>query len=325
MSEVKSQDWDFDFMQYNHIPAMPVEVAYYLNCRPGKVYVDCTLGGCGHAVDICKKIVPDGLLVAIDQDIDAIKNAEKILKPYELNVRLFNDNFINLKTILSHLNISSADGVLLDLGLSLHQLESSGRGFSFKKDEPLDMRMNIESSITAEEIINRKREETLRKIFTDYGEERWSKKIARKIVKKRKEKEIKTSAQLAKIVIDAVPKFASKRQRIHPATRVFMALRIAVNRELERLDYFMENIADFLNPGGRLCVLSFHSLEDRIVKQRIKALEKGCICPPNFPKCVCNKKGVIRSLTKKVVRPTKEEIAKNPMARSTKLRAAEKI
>lgn len=312
-------------MQYNHIPAMPVEVACYLNCRPGKVYVDCTLGGCGHAMDICRKIVPDGLLIGIDQDMDAIENAKRKLRPYERSVRLFNENYTNLKTILSQLNITSVDGILLDLGLSLYQLESSGRGFSFKRDEPLDMRMNIKSSITAEGIINRSSEESLRKIFSDYGEERRAKQIARKIVKIRKDKPIKTSRELAGIVVGPVKKGISGHQKIHPATRVFMALRIAVNRELERLESFMENVADYLNPGGRLCVLSFHSLEDRIVKHRIKTLEKGCICPPQFPKCVCNKKSVLRSLTKKVIRPTKEEIAKNPMARSTKLRAAEKL
>ena len=312
-------------MQYNHIPAMPVEVAAYLNCRPGKIYVDCTLGGCGHAMEICRKIVPDGLLIGIDQDMDAIKNAEEKLKPYESSVRLFHDNFINLKTILSHLNITSADGILLDLGLSLYQLESSGRGFSFKRNEPLDMRMNIQSGITAEEIINKSSEESLRKIFSDYGEERRAKQIARKIVKIRNDKPIKTSVQLAGIVVGPAKKGKSAYQKIHPATRVFMALRIAVNRELERLESFMENVVDYLNPGGRLCVLSFHSLEDRIVKHRIKALEKGCICPPQFPKCVCNKKSVLRSLTKKVIRPTKEEILKNPMARSTRLRAAEKL
>ena len=312
-------------MQYNHIPAMPVEVACYLNCRPGKVYVDCTLGGCGHAMEICRKIVPDGLFIGIDQDMDAIKNAKRKLRPYERSVHLFNDNFTNLKTILSHLNITSADGILLDLGLSLYQLESSGRGFSFKTNEPLDMRMNIKSDITAEQIINKANEESLRKIFSEYGEERRAKQIAQKIVKIRKDKPIKTSKQLAGIVIGSVKKGKFTHQRIHPATRVFMALRIAVNRELERLESFMENVADYLNPGGRLCVLSFHSLEDRIVKHRIKALEKGCTCPPQFPKCVCNKKSVLRSLTKKVIRPTKEEIAKNPMARSTRLRAAERI
>ena len=312
-------------MQYNHIPAMPVEVAFYLNCKPKKVYVDCTLGGCGHAMDICRKIAPDGLLIGIDQDIDAINHARIKLKPYALNIRLFNDNFTNLKAILSHLKITSADGILLDLGLSLYQLESSRRGFSFKTNEPLDMRMDIKSDIKAEQIINKASEESLKKIFFDFGEERRAKQIARKIVKVRKDKPIKTTGQLAEIVVGLTKKGKFAYQKIHPATRVFMALRIAVNRELERLEAFMENVADYLNPGGRLCVLSFHSLEDRIVKRKIKVLEKGCICPPQFPKCVCHKKSVMRSLTKKVVRPTKEEIAKNPMARSTRLRAAEKI
>lgn len=312
-------------MQYNHIPAMPVEVAFYLNCKPKKVYVDCTLGGCGHAMDICRKIAPDGLLIGIDQDIDAINHARIKLKPYALNIRLFNDNFTNLKAILSHLKITSADGILLDLGLSLYQLESSRRGFSFKTNEPLDMRMDIKSDIKAEQIINKASEESLKKIFFDFGEERRAKQIARKIVKVRKDKPIKTTGQLAEIVVGLTKKGKFAYQKIHPATRVFMALRIAVNRELERLEAFMENVADYLNPGGRLCVLSFHSLEDRIVKRKIKVLEKGCICPPQFPKCVCHKKSVMRSLTKKVVRPTKEEIAKNPMARSTRLRAAERI
>ena len=312
-------------MQYNHISAMPLEVASYLNCRPGKVYVDCTLGGCGHAMEICRKIVPDGLLIGIDQDMDAIKNAKRKLRPYERSIRLFNDNFTNLKTILSHLNITSADGILLDLGLSLYQLESSGRGFSFKTNEPLDMRMNIKSDITAEQIINKASEESLRNIFSDFGEERRAKQIARKIVKIRKDKPIKTSGQLAGIVVGPAKKGKSGHQKIHPATRVFMALRIAVNRELERLESFMENVADYLNPGGRLCVLSFHSLEDRIVKHKIKTLAKGCICPPQFPKCVCKKKSVLRSLTKKVVRPSEKEIAENPMSRSARLRAAEKI
>ena len=257
--------------------------------------------------------------------MDAIKNAKRKLRPYERSIRLFNDNFTNLKTILSHLNITSADGILLDLGLSLYQLESSGRGFSFKTNEPLDMRMNIKSDITAEQIINKASEESLRNIFSDFGEERRAKQIARKIVKIRKDKPIKTSGQLAGIVVGPAKKGKSGHQKIHPATRVFMALRIAVNRELERLESFMENVADYLNPGGRLCVLSFHSLEDRIVKHKIKTLAKGCICPPQFPKCVCKKKSVLRSLTKKVVRPSEKEIAENPMSRSARLRAAEKI
>ena len=312
-------------MPFKHIPVMLPQVLHYLNCKQGKIYVDCTLGGSGHARAICEKIVPDGVLIGIDQDIDAIQNATKVLKQFDLSIHLFHENFVHLPELLRQLRIAAVDGILLDLGISLHQLESSGRGFSFNKEEPLDMRMNIAASTKAEDLINSMEEKSLRNIFQEYGEERWAGQIARKIVKQRQRKAIRSSAELAQIICDAVPKKASFNQKIHPATRVFMALRIAVNRELERLDLFMENVADLLNPKGRLCVLSFHSLEDRIVKHRIKALEKTCVCPPDFPICVCTQKKIVRSLTKKVVRPTKDEIEINPMARSSKLRAFEKI
>jgi 16S rRNA (cytosine1402-N4)-methyltransferase len=311
-------------MRYYHIPAMPAEVIHFLNCRPGKTYVDCTLGGAGHAKVICDKIIPDGILIGIDQDIDAINEAKKSLKLYEATLYLVHDNFINLPAILSGFNIAAVDGILLDLGLSLHQLESSGRGFSFKRDEPLDMRMNAQSRIKAEDIVNQESEKGLVKIFKNYGEERWSKQIAREIVRQRKRSKIRSTVQLTQIVYQAVPN-AAFNQRIHPATRVFMALRIAVNQELDQLETFMKLALHCLNPSGRLCVLSFHSLEDRIVKKQIKTWEKGCICPPDFPECVCGNKPLVRSLTKKVVRPTRREIEMNPMARSTKLRALEKL
>jgi len=312
-------------MLYRHIAVMLKETVDYLNCKPGKIYVDCTVGGSGHAKAICQEIAPEGLLIGIDQDNDSIRNAKKVLKPYESIVRIFHDNFVNLPVILRQLNISAVDGILLDLGISFHQIESSGRGFSFNKDEPLDMRMNAASGPTAEDLINSVSEKDLRHIFKIYGEERRARQIARRIIQVRGQKEIRSSKQLARIVCDAIPKRARVHQRIHPATRVFMALRIAVNKELDRLEAFMENVVDLLNPKGRLCVLSFHSLEDRIVKHRLKTLEKGCICPPDFPKCVCNKKKAIRILTPKVMRPTKEEIAVNPRARSTRLRAIEKL
>ena len=312
-------------MAYRHIPAMLSEAIHYLNCRPGKTYTDCTLGGSGHARAICERIQPDGLFIGIDQDIDAISNARKALQPYSSNIHLFHGNFINLPQFLSQIKIEAVDGILLDLGLSLHQLESSGRGFSFNKDEPLDMRMDSRSATRAGDLVNNLPEDELRKIFKDFGEERWSKQIARSIVKSRGQKQIETSKQLAKIVISAIPGHAPREQHLHPATRVFMALRIAVNKELEVLDRFMAGVSDCLNPMGRLCVLSFHSLEDRIVKQHIRAMEKGCICPPKLPECVCGKKKVMRSLTKKVVRPSQREISQNPMCRSTRLRAAEKI
>jgi 16S rRNA (cytosine1402-N4)-methyltransferase len=310
---------------FKHIPVMLPQALSYLNCTPGKIYVDCTLGGSGHARAICKKITPGGFFIGIDQDIDAVRNAKKVLTPFDVTIHLFHDNFIYLPELLQQLKIDAVDGILLDLGISLHQLESSGRGFSFNKDEPLDMRMNITSGTTAGDLINGMEEKNLKKIFYNFGEERWAGKIAKRIVTQRRRKPIRSSRELAQIVCDAVPKKVSYKQKIHPATRTFMALRIAVNKELEMLDGFMENVADLLNPNGRLCVLSFHSLEDRIVKHRMKALEKGCICPPGLPECACNKKSLVRILTKKVVRPKEDEVANNPMARSAKLRAVEKI
>ena len=312
-------------MSYRHIPAMLNEVVNYLNCRPGNVYVDGTIGGCGHARAICEKIFPGGRFIGIDQDIDAISNAETVLKDYTSNIHLFHGNFISLPEFLTQLEIDRVDGILLDLGLSLHHIENSGRGFSFRKDEPLDMRMNIQSPLTAENLINNLSQAELQKLFKEYGEERRAKQITRKIIKIRRQKKIQTSKQLAQIIVDSIPAQAAFKQKIHPATRVFMALRIAVNRELERLETFLEYAVDLLNPGGRLCVLAFHSLEDRIVKQRFKALEKGCTCPPQLPQCVCGQEPQLRILTKKVVRPTAEEIAANPKARSTRLRAAEKL
>ena len=301
------------------------EVVNFLDCRPGNVYVDGTLGGCGHARAICERIMPGGTFIGIDQDIDAISNAETVLKNYSSSIHLFHGNFDLLSEFLKQLEIDSVDGILLDLGLSQHQIENSGRGFSFRKDEPLDMRMDIQSRQTAEKLVNNLSQQELQKLFREYGEERRAKQIAKNIVRIRRREEIRTSKQLAQIIIDSIPAKAASRQKIHPATRVFMALRIAVNRELERLETFLEHAVDLLNPGGRLCVLSFHSLEDRIVKQRFKALEKGCTCAPQLPQCVCGLRPQLRILTKRVVRPTEEEIAANPMARSTRLRAAERI
>jgi 16S rRNA (cytosine1402-N4)-methyltransferase len=301
------------------------EVIEYLNCRPGKCYVDCTVGGAGHSSAILEKIKPDGLLVGIDQDADAIQNAVHVLKSDISNVRLIHDNYVNLPNILSQLNIRSVDGIIADLGLSFNQLENSGRGFSFQKTEPLDMRMDASCGITAADIVNNDTEENLERIFKSYGEERWARRIARRIVALRAGQKIETSKELADIVCDAIPKQSMHKRRKHPATKVFMALRIAVNNELEILESFIAGAVDLLNPGGRICFLSFHSLEDRIVKRQFRELEGKCICPPDFPKCVCDQKQIVRILTRKVVRPTEEEVSINPMARSASLRVAEKM
>ncbi len=315
---------------YKHTPVMLNEAIHYLNCQPGKIYVDCTLGGAGHTTAILEKILPGGMVLCMDQDKDAIANAENILNPHKEHIRLFHGNFIHLPEFLSELNIRSVDGILLDLGISFYQIDASGRGFSFNKDESLDMRMNLDTDMTAADLINESDEDDLARIFKEYGEERWSKRIARKIAERRKNHSIGSSRELAQIVCEAIPGGAARQQRIHPATRVFMAVRIAVNKELERLSEFIDNIVAkdngaILNPNGRLCIISFHSLEDRIVKQGFKFLESGCICPPDFPICVCNKEKIVNILTRKAVKPTQEEIAANPMARSAKLRVAEKI
>jgi len=304
---------------------MTSEVVRFLNPTPGKIYVDGTLGGAGHARTICEKILPTGILVGVDQDIDAIDNARLVLKLYEPNIRLFHRNFSHLDRILRELGIAAVDGILLDLGLSLHHIESSSRGFGFNREEPLDMRMDIRTPLTAEDLVNEMPAEELARVFREYGEERHAKSMAGKISAYRKHERIRTSKQLTQILGDAAYFSRWTGKKIHPATKVFMALRIAVNEELKSLMDFMNNVPGYLNPGGRLCVLSYHSLEDRIVKNRLKWYEKECTCPPEFPRCVCHKTPEMRILTRKVVRPDEEEVKRNPMSRSAKLRVAEKI
>lgn len=311
-------------MAYHHIPAMLSEALHYLDCRPGQIYTDGTLGGAGHAKAICERIKPQGILIGIDQDADAIRNAHETLQRCGTRIHLFHNNFVSLPDVLLQLNIPAVDGILLDLGMSQHHLEASGRGFSFLRDEPLDMRMNRDGKVTAERLVRERSESELADLFKNYGEERWSARVAREIVTMRRHFPIKTSRQLADIVKKAYPKPA-RHARLHPATRVFMALRIAVNRELERLSQFLEFFPELLKPGGRLCILSFHSLEDRLVKQRFRYLEGRCVCPPRMPDCRCGAEKKIRVLTRKVVRPTEEETADNPLARSTRLRTCEKI
>jgi len=312
-------------MAYRHIPVMRSEVLEYLNCRPGKIFVDGTLGGAGHARDICERIMPDGLLIGIDQDPAAIANAGIVLEPFAARVRLVHENFAQLPNVLSQLGIPGVDGILLDLGLSLNQLENSGRGFSFQREEPLDMRMDPRAPETAADLVNGLAEDELRRIFQEYGEERFSGRIARRIAAERRRAPVQSSGELARIVCAAVPGRTSGRGRIHPATRVFMALRIAVNRELERLEQFLGQVPHYLNREGRLCILAFHSLEDRIVKHRLRALSQGR--QPESPFAANRQRvpGVLKVLTKKVLRPGPEEIAANPMARSTRLRAAERV
>lgn len=312
-------------MAYRHVSAMVQEVVTCLACRPGGIYVDGTLGGAGHAAAICKAIGPEGCLVGIDQDADAIANAGEVLKPYRTATRLFHGNFTGMADYLSQAGITAVDGILVDLGLSQHQIESSGRGFTFQKDEPLDMRMDERREKRAEALVNHLSESELASIFQRYGEERWSKRIARAIVSARSNGPIRTTGQLVDLVRRAVPAKAAAQQKIHPATRIFMALRIAVNDELACLDRFLAVAVDVLKPGGRMCVLSFHSLEDRMVKQRFKQWVDPCTCPPDLPYCSCGAQPLVRLINRKVVRPSQQEVAGNPMARSTRLRCVERL
>jgi len=296
-----------------------------LACQPGKTIVDGTLGGCGHAGRICEQIAPDGVFVGVDQDWDAIEQARRVLPVDRLQVHIVHGNFAELPAFLSQLGIAAVDGILIDIGLSQHQLEASGRGFSFQRDEPLDMRMNVDADLTASDLVATLSERELARIFSRYGEERWSARIARHLAAERRKTPIATSGQLARLVAAAVPAAAARAQKIHPATRVFMALRIAVNRELEVLERFLDGAVDLLRPAGRLCVLAFHSLEDRIVKHRFREWAHPCQCPPSFPRCVCGRQATVRLLTPKVMRPSDAETRSNPMARSTRLRAVEKL
>lgn len=314
-------------MKFTHQSVLPKEACEHLNLKPGAVCVDGTLGGCGHARTILKAIGPTGRLIGIDQDPDAIKNAEKIFYPFAGQVNIFHDNFASLPQIIDTMEIQGVDGILVDLGLSFHQLMESRRGFSFQRDEALDMRMDTRTDITAADMVNRYTEKQLIDIFFKYGEERMSRKIARRIVAQRQESSITTTQQLAALVVEVMPAKLVRTQKIHPATRVFQALRIAVNQELEQLETFMSHVPEMLNTGGRVCVISFHSLEDRIVKQAIRSQEEGqgCTCPREFPRCICGFIPKLKSIFKKPLLPGQEEINDNPLSRSAKLRVAEKI
>ncbi|MBU8911662.1 MAG: 16S rRNA (cytosine(1402)-N(4))-methyltransferase RsmH [Desulfobacterales bacterium] len=312
-------------MGFEHTSVMSQEVHEHQNLKPGNISVDCTLGGAGHAIATIKAILPEGMLIGIDQDLDAINHANKILHPFKKNALLFHSNFSDLPEILNSNGIKGVNSILLDLGFSLNQLKNGNRGFSFNKNEPLDMRMDIRNDLTAFEIINSFPESELVNIFFKFGEEKFSRRIAKKIVAARRRAPIHTSLELAQMITDSIPAKNRFKMRIHPATRIFQALRIAVNRELERLEKFMEIAPSLLLKGGRLCVISFHSLEDRIVKQALRKFEDGCTCPKKLPVCLCGFVPQMKSVFRKPLVPTKEEITLNPMARSAKLRVAQKV
>ncbi len=310
---------------FRHLSVLPDEVIRFLAPKPGGVYLDGTLGGGGHAGLIAERCTPgNGLLIGIDQDQEALAAAGRRLRGYGAGIRLVHGNFSEIEQHLAGLAIERLDGFLLDLGVSSHQLDSGERGFSFQQDAPLDMRMDRSQGRTAADLVNNLPEAELERIIKEYGEERWARRIAAFIVKARLEAPIERTLRLVDIVKGAIPK-AKWEERIHPATRTFQALRIAVNRELERLEQGLRSAIDRLRPGGRGVVISFHSLEDRIVKHIFREYAGGCTCPRNFPVCVCGNQPRVRVLTGRPVMATDEEIVSNPRSRSAKLRAVEKL
>ncbi len=295
-----------------------------LQIKKNGIYLDGTLGDGGHAEQILSALGPRGLLVAFEQDKDSISFAEKRLQPFKSQTKIFHDNFKNARKVLAEEKIGLLDGILLDLGVSSRQLENPERGFSFASDAFLDMRMDQRTKTTAFDLLNNSSENELATIFKEFGEERWAKRIARAIVRKRETTPIRTTGELSKLILSVVPA-KSRKYRIHPATRVFQALRIAVNKELKALSTVLDDGVECLKPSGRFCVISFHSLEDRLVKTRFRQFQKGCICPIDIPQCVCGRKSVLKVITKKPIVPTEDEVKKNPRARSAKLRVAEKV
>jgi len=307
-----------------HKPVLLNEVVESLRCGPGKTYVDGTAGGGGHSRAILERTVPDGRLIAIDWDDYALARAERALEEHGDRVLLLRDSFARLPAILEEHNIPAVHGILLDLGLSAFHVDDPERGFSFSQPGPLDMRMDRRVRVTAADLINTLSETELAELIYRLGEERQSRKIARKLVKARAVAPITTCDRLAELVVAAIP--PAKRTRLrHPATRTFLALRLAVNRELEQLQAFLDGALDCLQPGGRLAVISFHSLEDRLVKQTFARWARACHCPPAWPACRCDGQALVRHVARKPIVPTTEEVRLNPRARSARLRVVEKV
>ena len=306
-------------MEFKHISVLADEVIENLNIKPDGIYVDLTLGKGGHSKRILENLSENGRLIALDQDQDALNAAKENLSDFS-NVILVKSNFENIDRVLDDLGISKIDGALMDIGVSSYQIDNADRGFSYMHDGPLDMRMDIGNELTAEKIVNDYSLDELQKIFSNYGEERFSRTIARKIVETRDEQRIDTTFKLRDLINKSV-----RSNEAHPEKRVFQALRIEVNRELEVLENTLDKVIDHLNIGGRLCVITFHSLEDRIVKNTFKELEKDCICPPGLPVCICDHEAKVKTINKKPIIAGKKELKENSRAKSAKLRVCQRI
>lgn len=309
-------------MEFKHKPIMLKECIEGLNINPNGIYVDGTLGGAGHSFEIAKRLSENGLLIGIDRDEDALKAAKERLKEFN-NVKYVKDNHDNIKRILEDLNITKVNGILLDLGVSSYQLDEKNRGFSYLGENELDMRMDKTQKLTAKDVVNNYTEEQLSTIIYEYGEERFSRKIARNICEYRKQRTIKTTKQLVEIIEKTIPK--SKQKDGHPAKRTFQAIRIEVNNEIKPLYNTVRDCIDSLESRGRLCIITFHSLEDRAVKNAMLDAKGKCTCPSDLPYCVCGAKSLGRIITKKPIKPSQEEQEENSRSKSAKLRIFEKI
>ncbi len=308
--------------EFKHKSVLLDETIEGLGIKPDGIYVDGTLGGGGHSYHICRNLSKQGRLIGIDQDDAAIEAATVRLQEFADRVTIVRSNYCNMKNVLQDLGIGKVDGIVLDLGVSSYQLDTVERGFSYKYDTDLDMRMDRRQTLTAKDIVNNYSEKELFRIFRDYGEEQFSQNIAKHIVKNRQEKEIQTTFELNEIIKAAIP--AKMRTNGHPSKRVFQAIRIECNKELDVLRDTMDTMVELLNPGGRLSIITFHSLEDRIVKSAYRKYENPCTCPPEFPVCVCGKKPLGKSVSRKPILPSKEELEVNSRSKSAKLRVFEK-
>lgn len=310
-------------MEFKHKSVLLDETIESLNIKPNGIYVDGTLGGGGHSYEIAKRLTDGGRLIGIDQDEDAIRAAKERLSEFADRVTIVRDNYCNMPKVLDELGVSKVDGILLDIGVSSYQLDEAERGFTYKQDAPLDMRMDQRQEMTAKDIVNGYSEEDLYRIIRDYGEDKFAKNIAKHIVQARQIKPVETTFELDDIIKAAIPmKFRATGG--HPAKKTFQAIRIELNRELEVLDESIDAMTDLLNDNGRLCIITFHSLEDRIVKTRFRKNENPCTCPPDFPVCVCGKKPKGKVITRKPIVPDEEELEENKRAKSSKLRVFER-
>jgi len=312
-------------MEYFHKPVLLAEVLKHLNCTSGSTVIDCTLGGAGHAEAILDLIKPEGFLLGIDLDIVALNAAKARLARFsQQNFSLVKGSFKDLDRVLTDAGLYAVDGILYDLGVSSVQFDRAERGFSYRFDAPLDMRMDQSQELTAAHVVNAYSREELKRVIKEYGEERWAGKIATLIVKARQNRPIRTTFELVDIIKDAIPA-AARRRGGHPAKRTFQAIRIEVNGEIEILEKSFRDAVKWLRPGGRLVIISYHSLEDRVAKSVISDLSRGCECPPGLPVCACGRRPLLSIITRKAVRPTPKEIADNPRAESARLRAAERL